>query len=127
MKKIMLIAGLLTMMSCKEKGVKRHQNNSEYCCSYSILEIPGRKPKLLYVEQENGLTSFLMEKNGKVVKYEEAYNFHLLDSNEVKLLIKWVKDDTAHPVISNFKNALMERLELDRTEYEMTIKDIKNY
>lgn len=114
-KKIMLIAGLFTMVACKEKEIK-HRN--DYVCSYSILEIPGRKPKLLYVEQENGLTSFLIEKNGKVTKYEEAHNFHPLDSNEVKLLIKWVKDDTIRPVISNFKNALMERLELDRTEDE---------
>lgn len=66
-----------------------------------------------------------MEKNGKVIKYEEAYSFHPLDSNEVKLLIKWVKDDTMQPVISNLKNALMERLERDRADYEMTINDIK--
>lgn len=122
-KALLLVAGVLTMAACKEKEVKHH--DYEYCCSYSILEIPGRKPKLLYVEQENNLTSFLMEKNGKVVKYEEAYNFHPLDSNEVKLLIKWVKDDTAHPVIFNFKNALIERLERDRTEGEMTINDVK--
>jgi hypothetical protein len=125
MKKSMLMVGLFTMVSCKEKEVK-HQNENEYCCSYSILEIPGRKPKLLCVEQENGLISFLLEKNGKVIRYEEMYNFHPLDSNECKLLIKWVKEDTIHPVISNFKNALMERLERDRTEYEMTMNDIKN-
>lgn len=125
MKKIMLIAGLLTMISCKEKEVK-HEGKEVYCCTYSILEIPGRKPKLLYVEQENGLTSFLLEKDGKVIKYEEAYNFYPLDSNEVKLLIKWVKDDTTHPVISNLKNALLERLELDRTYDEMTTNDVKH-
>lgn len=115
MKKILLVvAGLLTMVSCGEKEVKQHRNKNEYHSTYTIMEIPGRKPNLLLIEQEDGFISFRMEKNGISVKHMERYNFELLDSNEVKLLIKWVKDDTTDHVISNFKNALMKRLERDR-------------
>lgn len=117
---LLLVAGVLTMVACKEKEVK-HQNDNEYCGIYSTLEIPSRKPESIYIEQEYGLISFRLEKNGKVIKYEEMYNFYPLDSNEVKLLIKWVIDDATNPVVSNFKNALMKRLELDR--YEKTLNN----
>jgi hypothetical protein len=122
MKKLLILASVFVLAACKDKEVKQNSGDFyEYCSTYTTLEMPNAKPELLYVEKENGVITVWRQVDNRLVKCKEIYNFHPLDSNDVKVVLKYIKG--FHPVVLELKKKLKERLEQDRVAYELSVKN----
>lgn len=117
MRKVLLIAGLLAVVSCEEKEIKQQEN---------WVRIDPEVVKLdcvreLWVIRHGDFVDIAICRGDSVTGYDEAYNFFGLDSNEVKNILN-VLEDKSSVNINQLKNALRERLELDRVVYETSLK-----
>jgi hypothetical protein len=124
MKKMLLLAGVLMFTACKDKDVKGNKDIYGHSSTYTTLEMPNAKPELLYVEKEDGVITVWRQVNGKIMKLQEIQNFHPIDSNDVKVMIKYIKG--SHSVVLELKEKLRERLEQDRVVYELDVENLKN-